>query len=193
METEPLKTAKKSADGWFLLLILGIIFVIVGIWVWATPLASFIALSMLFAIAFLVTGILEIIYAVNNTKRQEGWGWSLATGIFDLLIGIILVSRPDISMVALPFYVGFVLFFRSILAISWSIELSKFSANNWGLLLILGILGIIFSFIMLWNPLFGGMTIVLYTGLAFFMVGLAQIFLSFRLNKIKKIKNEIAA
>ncbi|TAM99194.1 MAG: HdeD family acid-resistance protein [Chitinophagaceae bacterium] len=193
METQTLKIVKNSVGGWYLLLILGIIFIIVGIWVWVTPLASFIALSMLFAIAFLVTGILEIIYAVNNTKRQEGWGWSLATGIFDLLIGIILVSRPDISMVALPFYVGFVLFFRSILAISWSIELSKLRANNWGLLLILGILGIIFSFILLWNPLFAGMTIVLYTGLAFVMVGLAQIFLSFRLKKIKNTINEIAA
>ncbi len=186
METKNLEALSRSAKQWYLLLILGLIFIAMGIWVFFTPVSSFVALSMFFAFTFLISGIFEISYAISNRKMIDNWGWNLVGGIIDLIIGIILISHTGASMVFLIFYVGFALIFRSIMTIGWSVQLNRIGTKNWGWILVWGILGLIFSFMLLWNPLFTGLAIVIYLGVAFIMIGIAQIFLSLRLRKLKK-------
>jgi Uncharacterized conserved protein len=101
----------QSGRHWYLLLILGIIFIVVGLWVFSTPILSYATLSILFAVSFFVTGILEIVYAISNRKEMNNWGWSLVGGIIDLLIGILLMALPLTSMLFLAFYVGLVFSF----------------------------------------------------------------------------------
>jgi uncharacterized membrane protein HdeD (DUF308 family) len=151
METNLLNRRVKH---WYLPLILGAILIAVGIWVLKTPAESYLALSMLFAYTFFITGILEIIYSVSNRNELEHWGWSLVGGIIDLLIGCLLISQPQMSMLILPFFVGFGILFRSLMMIGWSLFLRKAGQGNWTNLLFIGILGAIFSFILLWNPVF---------------------------------------
>ena len=178
---------RQTVKNWYLILILGIILIFVGIWVFNTPVLSYATLSILFAAAFLVTGILEIAYVISNSKEMEKWGWSLVSGIIDLLIGILLMALPATAMMFLAFYVGFGILFRSTLAIGRSIDLKRWHIAGWGYLLLIGILGLIFSFILIWNPIFAGLTIVFYTGMSFIMIGIFQVFLSFKLRKLKKM------
>ncbi len=187
MQDEILKNVRNSIRHWYLPLILGIILIVVGIFVFRTPLESYITLALLFSVTFLVTGVIEIAYAISNRKFSDTWGWSLAGGIIDFLLGIVLVSNPQIPIAILPLFVGFAILFRSTLVIAWSIELSRQKIEGWGNLTALGILGLLFSFILLWNPLFAGLTIVFYTGLAFIMAGIFQIYLAFRLKKLNKL------
>lgn len=176
----------RSAKNWYLVLILGIILIIVGIWVFSTPVLSYATLSILFAVTFFVTGILEIIYAVSNSKEMPNWGWSLTSGIIDLLIGILLMALPLTAMMFLAFYVGFGILFRSAMAIGHAIDLKKLNVTGWGYLLFIGIIGLLFSFVLIWDPVFAGLTIVFYTGMAFIVMGIFQVFLSFRIRKLKK-------
>ena len=182
METQ----IKTIARNWYMELIMGILFILVGVWVFMTPASSYIAFSVFFAITFLITGIMEMSFAISSRKYVEGWGWSLAGGIIDTLIGLLLVSKPALTMTVLPFYVGFALLFRSSLAIGLSFELGRLKIPDWGLLLFIGILGAILAFIMIWNPAFAGLTIVAYTALAFLSIGIFRIYLSFRLQKLNK-------
>ncbi|HKC37114.1 MAG TPA: DUF308 domain-containing protein, partial [Chitinophagaceae bacterium] len=126
-----------------------------------------------------------------NRKGLDGWGSKLAFGILGFLAGILLLSQPLISITALSLYVGFVALFRSIMAISFSIELKNNGVKNWGSLLFIGILGIIFSYILLWNPLFAGLTLVYWTGLAFITIGIYGIMFSIQLNKLRKMASSI--
>ena len=174
------------AGKWYLELIMGILFIAVGVWVFMTPAASYLALSIFFAVTFLATGIMEISVAISSRKYTEGWGWSLAGGIVDTLIGLLLVSKPVFTMAVLPFYVGFALMFRSALAIGFSFALGRLKIPGWGFMLFIGILGIILAFIMIWNPAFGGLTIVAYTALAFLSGGIFQVYLSFQLKQLNK-------
>jgi uncharacterized membrane protein HdeD (DUF308 family) len=174
------------ARNWYWELIMGILFIAVGVWVFMTPVSSYVALSIFFAVTFLVTGIMQISFAVSNRKHMEGWGWSLAGGIVDTLVGLLLVSTPAFSMAVLPFYIGFALLFRSSLAIGLSFDLGKWRVPDWGWLLLIGIVGVILAFIMIWNPVFAGLTIVAYTAMAFLAIGIFQVYLSFRLKKLNK-------
>jgi uncharacterized membrane protein HdeD (DUF308 family) len=188
-----LKSVKNSVKHWYLTLIIGIVFLGVGIVVFFTPLESYLALSIIFSVAFLLTGLLEIAFSISNRNELEGWGWHLALGIVTLLVGIMLVGNPAISMVTLPFFVGFVVLFRSIMAISTSLELRNYYIMDWGYLFGLGILGTIFSFMLLFNPSFAGLSLVIWTGLALVLIGIFSIYLSLKLKKLKDIPKTISA
>jgi len=190
METEIIKRTKNVTKHWYLSLILGILFICVGIWVLRTPLESYLTLSILFSVTVFISGISEIIYSVANRKGMENWGWILAGGIIDLLLGIWLISSPLLSIAVLPFIVGFMLMFRSMIAMGLAFDIKNFAASGWGWLLSLGILGLLFSFVLLWNPLFAGLTIVIWTGCAFITIGIFRVILSFKLNHLHKISEK---
>lgn len=192
METLFLKSVKKALKHWYIPLLVGLFFVIVSIVVFSSPLTSLITLSILFAISFLFGGISEIAFSIANRHQLENWGWSLAFGIITLIAGLLLVLNPGLSMVTLAFYVGFIVLFRSVAAISFSLDLKKYGSRNWGWLLGLGILGAIFSFILLWNPLFAGIGVVMLVGLSFLFAGLFSILFSFQLRKLHKASKDLS-
>lgn len=98
-------------------------------------------------------------------------------------------------MITLAFYIGFVFLFRSVAAISFALDVKKYGNKNWGGLLAFGILGVIFSFILIWNPLFAGLSAVILVGLTFLFAGVFSIFLAIQLRKLyqssKKISSEL--
>ncbi|QIG88960.1 HdeD family acid-resistance protein [Chryseobacterium sp. POL2] len=168
---------------WYLPLISGILFIIGGIYIFRTPLASYMALGMIFATIFLVTGIIEIIDAFSN-RHYPNWGWSLAGAILDLILGILLVASPGLTLTFLPIYVGVTILLRSVIGIGASLSLKKLGFP-WGTAMFFSVLGVLFSLLMIFNPAFGGLTIVYYTAISFIMLGILQIMLSFGLKKLK--------
>ena len=64
MNTSPLEAAAYSIKHWYLPLLIGLVLLLLGIYVFITPLASYLALSLIFSISFLVSispGIEQII------------------------------------------------------------------------------------------------------------------------------------
>ncbi len=61
--------------------------------------------------------------------------------------------------------------------------------------MIVAVFGLLLSFILIWNPLFAGLTIVTWTGIALISGGIYSIYLSFKLKKLndksKKIPQEL--
>ena len=193
MAIRTLKTVKNSIKYWYIPLIVGFIFVGVGIWVFRTPLESYVALAFIFSISFLVSGIFEIYFAISNREELDNWGWTLALGIVSAIVGVLLLMNPEVSKITLPIYVGFVLLFRSVFAIGASIDLKNYYVMDWGYLMVIGILGVIFSFILLWNPFFAGITLVFWTALLVIVSGIYSIYFSFKLKKLHDLPNKISS
>lgn len=189
MESTIYKTVKNSINHWFLILIAGLIFVVLGIWTLLTPVSSYLTLSVIFSISFLIIGFIEIIFAISNRNEIDSWGWTLVYGILNFLAGVLLISNPSISIVTLPLFVGFIVLFRSIMAIGTSLDLQNYDVSDSGSLMIIGILGIIFSFILIWNPGFAGLSLVVWTSIALITAGVYSIYFSF---KLKKLHNQVA-
>lgn len=187
-----LKTVESSIKHWYIPLLIGLIFIITGIYAFMTPLESYIALSFLFSISFLVSGISEIIFSIANRKEIDNWGWPLAFGIITTLIGLLLVSNPGISMVTLSFYIGFLVLFRSTGAVSYAMDLKRYGVSEWSNLMIIGVLGILLSFILIWNPFFAGIAAVYWTGLTLIIGGIFSVYLAFALRKLNKIPGKIS-
>ena len=193
--TNLIKKVETTVKHWYMPLFVGLLFIALGVWTLFSPTDSYVGLSVLFTVTFIIGGIIDIFFAVANKDELDHWGWELVNGILGLVIGIIMAANPAISMITLPFYIGFVVMFRSVLAISSSIEIKKYRVLDWKNLMAMGILGLIFSFILLWNPLFAGLTIVVWTGIALVTIGSYGVYFSFKLKKLhtygKDIKENI--
>jgi uncharacterized membrane protein HdeD (DUF308 family) len=186
------QTFMKSIKYWYIPLIIGILFILIGGYVFTVPLETYVTLSTLFSISFIVSGLFDIFFSIQNQKILGGWGWYLVGGMSTLAIGILLIVYPSISIAFLPFVVGFALLFRSFQLLGFSFDLKELRVLNWGNTAILSILGIILSFILLDNPVFTGFSLVTITAIAFISVGISSIVLSFNLKKLKDFPNRIS-
>lgn len=183
----PEQIQQHSVRQWWLSLIVGIIYIMIGIWVLMNPAKTYLALTWIFIAGFAVVGILGVFYAVSNRKKLEHWGWTLMTGLIDLAIAFVLLATPEITLRILPIYIGFVLMFRSIIGIGFSTYLAHYKVRNWGIVLILSIIGVFFSLMMIWNPGFGAYSLVVYTAIALLTVGFSQIGIAYELRRYENL------
>ncbi len=184
MEQETSKNLQSAVKHWWLSLLLGILLIIMGIWVIRTPLASYIGLSILFGWLLFISGVIEMVFSIGNKDTLRGWGWHLASGIIDFILGGFLIFNPDITMVILPFLVGIWMMFGGVSAIAMSMELKSHGTKGWGWNLVMGILTIIFSFLVIYNPVLGGFYLVFMTAFALITLGIYRIMLSLKLKKL---------
>ena len=182
-----------SLKHWYIPLVTGIIFILLGIYIFTVPLETYLTLSYLFSISFIVSGVLEILFSIQNRSLLSGWGWYLTSGLLTFGIGIYLIANPEISIATLPFVAGFTLLFRSAYGLGFSFDLKEYGVIEWGNIAILSVIGIIVSFLLLFNPLFTGVSLIVITGLAFITTGTVAILLSFRLKKLKDLPQKISA
>ena len=108
-------------------------------WMFA-PLSSYVALSIVFSISMLISGILEILFAVSNRKGVPSWGWYIVGGIIDVILGIYLIAYPMVSMEVIPFIIAFWLMFRGFSSTGYSIDLKRYGTRDWGWYMAFGIL-----------------------------------------------------
>ncbi|MEO0572186.1 MAG: DUF308 domain-containing protein [Bacteroidota bacterium] len=178
---------KSALKHWYLLTLVGIIFTLVGIYTLTRPLESFTNLIVIFSWSFLITGIFDTIFSLVNCKNIGKWGWALLSGILNVALGIWLMIGPQISRTVLPVFVGFLLLFRAFSAIGHSMDLKHHGIKDWWALTFVGVLAFLFSFLLLWNPTAKGITITVWTGIAFISVGIYHVYFSLRLKRIKSI------
>lgn len=192
MDLSFFSSIRNAVKYWYIPLLVGILFVVISIVVFTSPMGSLLALSLLFALSFLFGGLSEVVFSIVNRDRLDNWGWSLAFGILTFIVGISLVSHPELSISVLALYIGFLLLFRSIASISFAMDIKKYGSKDWGGLLAFGILGAIVSFILIWNPLFAGLSVVVLVALSFLFTGLFSILLAMQLRKLHKSSKEIS-
>lgn len=178
----------RTVKYWYVPLILGLVFLALGVWGLAAPAAAFVTLVMFFSIGFVSSGALEIFYAVSNRKTLKNWGWHLTGGMVTLLFGIYLLASPVLTALIFASFIGFWLLFRSVLYISNSISLKKAGEKNWRWLLAFGIVGVILSFILIGNPIVAGITVAFWAGFGLVILGLLNIVISFT---VKHLKDEL--
>jgi uncharacterized membrane protein HdeD (DUF308 family) len=185
------KTLTKSVKHWYIPLIIGIIFIALGIYILTVPLETYVVLSILFSLSFIISGLFDIYFSIRNHKILQGWGWYLVGGLLLLAVGVFLIIYPNISIAVLPFVVGITLLFRSFQLLGFAFDLKSLKILNWGNTAMISLLGIVCSFMLLASPIFTGFSLVLLTGFSCIFIGISSIFLSFDLKKLKGIPDKL--
>jgi uncharacterized membrane protein HdeD (DUF308 family) len=170
---------------WWWLLIKGLLLIGAGVVIFAKPQDGYAGLSVLISVVIIAIGFSQIFFSVANKAVLNVWGWTLVSGILDVVIGAYLFSYPVITMVTLPFILGFWLIFKSFHLMGASFDLKILHVDGWGWLLFGGIVVAVLGFVVLYYPAAGAISIVAFTGSAFIVAGIFNLMLAYKLKNIK--------
>lgn len=96
--------------GFFLHLVIGALYLAVGVTLINSPMWGSVSLTLFLAIFYIIIGIFRIIY--SQSIKSPKWGWALFNGIVSLLLGIlILIQWPASSLFIIGLFVGIDLIF----------------------------------------------------------------------------------
>ena len=182
---------KYSVKNWWWFLVSGLLFIATGIAIFASPVASYVSLSIVFSILMIGNGFSQIVFASANSKVLKGWGWTLVSGIIDVALGTYLLIYPTVTMVTLPYFVGFWLIFRSFYLMGTAFDLKALGVRRWGWFLFGAILVLVLGGVIVYYPAAGVVSIIAFTGSAFIVGGFMNIYLAFLLKAVKGEVNEV--
>lgn len=166
-------------------MVLGIILLVIGLLVFIFPGISYFTMSVLFGIVIILSGIINI--AMSGSKSVTGRGWLLASGIIELIIGVILAIWPTIAAASLPYFLGFWLLFKGFTLIGVGSDMSAVKGSGWGWTIAWAVLVILCSFIILMYPILIGIeAVIIWIGISLLIGGLTLISYSSQLKKVVK-------
>jgi uncharacterized membrane protein HdeD (DUF308 family) len=141
-------TLKSKPRPWGFLLIQGIAMVFLGaILLWAPAkdkIETYLLLVNLLGIYWIISGVLDLVHMFTD---HTGWGWKLFMGLISIAAGFYIVSYPVAAAVALPRVFVLVLGIWGVMQGTIALIMA-FKGGGWGLVA-LGVIGIIFGFILI--------------------------------------------
>src|SRR5208283_2807360 len=110
--------------GFFLHLLVAIMFGIVGVMMVAKPLISAEAVTFIMSIFFLIGGLYQLISTLWT--HLQGWGWHALNGILAIILGGLLLAQWPVSgLWVIGLFIGIDLIFYGCAWIALAIDLHK--------------------------------------------------------------------
>ena len=185
-----LYSEKRKIKKWWVSLLLGILYMGLGIWMLRTPFGTYASLSLIFGAFILLLGLLWTAFSISVNNSLPGWGWFLAGGLLELIIGVLLLFYPAITLTILPLFIGFWLLLGGIMGIGSSFQYKSLGGKGWGWLLALGIFTVLFSIVLLINPIYAGISIVFMTAFSLITLGVFRMVFALNLRKLHNSEHE---
>ena len=169
---------------WWIFLVGGITLVLLSLVFFINPLAGLRGISVFIGIATFILGFGQMIFAATNRKRIHSWGWVFTSGFIDLVVGIFLITTPEISVALLPVLIALWLFLRGAVAISLSIEVKRNNRPNWSWIAFGGLLSIGFAVLAILHPVFTSISFMVLIGISTLFAGIALLLIGFSIREL---------
>ncbi len=181
------KRAGRAVQHWWLMMLAGILCVALGVAVFAFPLESYVTLSILTGVLMLVVGAAQLIAASTSGNYLAMRGYMITGGILDLLLGIFLCVYPGVTMAFLPIMMGIWMMYNAFMTISFGGDLETFKVKGAAWPVAGGILLLILSVLVLFNPFSVGVAaVIVLAGIGLIILGVLICWLSVVLKSIDK-------
>jgi len=99
---------------WWILLFIGVLFLVLSVKVMIHPAASILELAFFIGWTSLIAGVFQTGFAFSTKRIIKNWTWRLFSGLVNIIIGIIFLSHPAMTAKMLPIFFGFWMIFIGI-------------------------------------------------------------------------------
>lgn len=82
------------SSNWWAAALRGVLAILVGAFAILTPVATLIALVLVFAAYAAVDGVFAIVLAIRGARKHERWGWLAFNGLVSLAAAAVAISFP---------------------------------------------------------------------------------------------------
>jgi uncharacterized membrane protein HdeD (DUF308 family) len=173
---------------WWLMILRGLAAIAFGILIFAKPGISLQVLVYLFGVYVLVEGILGVSLAVQARSTIDSWGVLLLWGLLGIAVGVLAFVRPDITALALLFYIALWAIATGVLEIAVAIRLREVISNEW-LLIIAGLLSVAFGVVLIARPDAGALAVLSLIGAYAIVFGVLLLLFAF---KVRSFADKVA-
>ena len=98
-------------SGVLLHLLIGILYAVVGTMILREPAEGSVAITLVMAVFFVVTGVFRIIASLQ--LRFANWGWFLLNGLITLILGVLIWRHmPEMAFWVIGLFVGIEMIFN---------------------------------------------------------------------------------
>jgi len=177
----------KAIRFWHIPLITGLLFLILSCVIFFNPASSLETFIIIFSLGFTFTGISEIIFSLINRHLLKNWMSHLTLGVVTAIAGALSFLNPAVTLNMIVYIVAFVILFRSIFKIVFALNIKNQGSANWPFMLLLGVLGILLSFVLLYKTFFAIASIAFLIALTLLLTGLFSIYFSLQLRMLHKL------
>lgn len=131
---------------WWLEALGGVFNILLGILLLTVPVRTVLVLVLALGYYWIFSGMITLVYMFID---RQAWGWKLISGALSILAGIYVLRFPLIGAVSIPALAILFLGIQGLVVGAVSLVLA-FKGGGWGAG-IMGVLGLIFGFIMITN------------------------------------------
>jgi uncharacterized membrane protein HdeD (DUF308 family) len=97
----------RAMPGFWWGLVSAVLGIVTGVILLAWPIQGAISLTLVLGAYFLIEGISSIMYGVGHRSVVSRWGWMVAAGVIDILLGLFIIAGlPGTAGIALGILVG---------------------------------------------------------------------------------------
>jgi uncharacterized membrane protein HdeD (DUF308 family) len=169
---------------WWLLAVRGAVAIVFGVLTFVAPMASLLALVIMFGVFALADGALHLVLAFQMARRGERWGSLMVAGIAGLAAGLVTLVWPAIGGLALLFVIAFWAMATGIAAIFAAVRLRRHIRGEW-LMATSGALSVVFGVLLVIFPGPGALAVALWIGAYAIVFGAILIALGLRLRTLR--------
>jgi uncharacterized membrane protein HdeD (DUF308 family) len=161
---------------WWVVLVEAILVVLLGLLLLVAPGASLFFMVQLLGLYLFIAGIFRIIGIFLDSSL---WGWKLVAGVLCLIAGLAVLDHPLWSTIAAPAGLVIIVGFLAMLQGAAGLVVA-FQGGGWGMG-VLSVLGILFGFILVINPLIGVAALPFILGIFMLIGGVGAVVQAFRM------------
>nr|WP_238312774.1 HdeD family acid-resistance protein [Methylobacterium crusticola] len=167
------------ARNWWLIALRGVFAILFGIVALIAPIATLLTLVIFFSAYMLVDGIAEIVAAVRAAERHERWGYLLAAGLLNIVVGVLAFLLPGSALLAFVYLTAAWALVTGGLMIAAAFRLHNDHGRWW--LGLGGALSILFGLALLVSPIASLIVLTYWMGGYAIAFGVFMLVLAFRL------------
>jgi uncharacterized membrane protein HdeD (DUF308 family) len=166
------------AKRWWSFLLRGLVAIALGIVLLVWPAATVGVIILLFGIFALIDGVIELVLSiVGAAKRIDGWGWLLVKGIVGILIGTVILVRPDVALGVVVILIAIWAIAMGFAEIAAALDMPPESGR--GFVGVVGALSLILGVVILVVPRESVYLFVLLVGIYALVAGFFNVIISF--------------
>jgi len=178
---------------WWMTLLRGLFWIVFGIVILTNPGISLLSLTIALGVIMFVDGIINVANAVSGRREHDDWWVLLLVGLAGIGIGVLTFYNPQVTALAVVFYVAIWAIATGLLEIVAAVRLRKqISGEIW--MGLAGVASVIFGVLLVAQPGAGAITLlwlIAAYGIAF---GVILLLLAFKVRSgAKRIAGALGA
>lgn len=142
-----------------------------GLWLLVKPEVSSVTICVVLGTVAVIYGVVKILGYFSNDQYRLAFQFDLAVGVLSIVLGVVLILRPDEVLAFLPTVIGVFILVDSILRFQTSIDARHFGMSKWWAILLISCAGAVLGTLLLFHPFQSALAMIRLIGLTLMIDG----------------------